>query len=186
MRRKGQVSVYFALFIIIIVALVLIQATASNQQSLTAKSTITNETYFLNTTGCINATAGGEINGTGVDADCNITVAGAPPSWRSSDCALSSVVVHNITGTGSGTGLFVEDTDYYLFEQTGIVQMINGSVATRGGHANRTMITYAYCGDGYIEDGGSRSLAGQIVLFTSIALLIVVAGIVMKNKWWND
>jgi hypothetical protein len=189
MDKKGEMSggaigTLMLLFIAIVVILALVPAIFSNQTALTTKQNAINETYNLNVTGCINATAGGEINGTGTDLDCNITVGGAPTGWKLSDsqCALAGVTVHNSTGGAAGT--FTLNTDYYLFAQTGIVEMINGSIYTRNGRANITKIDYTFCPEGYIPESGSRVLAGTIGLFAVLALLVVIAGIVMKK--WNE
>jgi hypothetical protein len=130
---------------------------------------VTDESYNLHTLGCYE---GGQVNGT-TDADCNLTVAYAPSGWKATDtdCYLSDVVVTNATGTA-----YTLNTDYKVFEITGIIQMLNTSTTETPN--NVTLIDYKYCGDSYMADSWGRSVLNVNVGLFAIAILIAAVTIV--------
>lgn len=184
MNKRGQVGALILIFIGAIVCIALLTQIINTQDLVTEKQTAINETKALNTTGCVVPAGGGQVNQSVTYpsiAACNITVNSAPTGWKLSDssCALTSVTVRNITGGQS----FVAGTDYNLFAQTGIIQMLN-STNTKSGSANTTLITYSFCGDGYNSDAGSRGIARTWTLFAVLGLLAFVIAVGLRKDWF--
>ncbi len=169
MNKKGlSLGGTIILFIGIIFSLALLPAIFQSQNVMTDKQSVVNESNNL-ATSCI--TGSDQSINESVTA-CNITVTNAPTTWKLTEgqCALTSVVVSNETGGHT----FTLNTDYNLFAQTGIIQMLNTS-DTSEGFSNTTLVDYSYCADGYNTDSGARGIARLIGLFAIIALFIWVA-----------
>ena len=164
-----QKSIHYIVlaFICLILGSVLVGQVAISVNEKTDKTNVYDETFDLETLGCINATGGGMINFT-ADADCNITLANVPTSWKVLDCPVASVVVENTTA-GTYTAL-VEGTDYDLFASTGIIHMLNTG-STDAGDFNTTYISYNYCGDEYLNSAWGRTVLSLVIGFFALALL---------------
>jgi len=170
MKNKGQIGVgaYVIMAVAIIFCIALLTASAEQTSLLTQKQPVTDKTTDLSATGCL--TAGGQVNES--NSACNITADNwySAGDWRLSDsqCYLSAVTVSNDT-----TSLTV-DTDYVLFESTGIIQMLNTTETENGTIGNDVLIDYSYCDSGYNKDSGSRTIANLILLFAALALLAFI------------
>lgn len=157
-------------FVTLIVGLVIIGSLAAQGNLVTDKRTAANESYNLTDIGCY---ASGEVNGT-TDAGCNITVSYAPSGWEQTEtgCYLSGVTVGNNTYYA-----MTEDTDYYLFENTGIIQMLNTSSTNLTGCGNNVRINYTYCGSDYLNLSWGRTAIDIVPGFFAIALLLISVGL---------
>ena len=157
-------------FVFLILGAALIGQVATNTNERTSKTNVYDETFDLEALGCINATGGGMVNFT-ADADCNVTLANAPSSWKTTDCPVASVVVENTTA-GTYTAL-TEGTDYDLFASTGIIHFLN-TAATDAGDFNTTYVSYNYCADEYLNSSWGRTVLNLVAGFFALALLGVV------------
>lgn len=158
-------------FVTLILGVVLVGVIATNALAVTDKTSVIDESTNL-ATSCIEG-VGQQINGT-EDSDCNITVTNAPTGWKTQDCVLTSVSVEN-TSAGTFTAL-TEGTDYNLFANTGIIQMLN-TTDTDGGDFNTTYVNYDYCQDNYLNLGWGRTVTNLVAGFFAIALLLISVGL---------
>ena len=162
------INKFILAFLSILIGVALIGTLATSTLAVTDKTIVYDETFDLETLGCIhNYGAGGQINGT-ADADCNITVANAPSGWKINDCPIASVVVEN-TSAGTYTAL-TEGTDYNEFTTSGIIQMLNTS-STDAGDFNNTYLSYNYCGDDYLNSSWGRTTLLVTIGLFAFALL---------------
>lgn len=187
-NRKGETSnplmvILFAM-ILVLLAMAFINSVADTKSSQTSLTPITGESYNLLTRGCYPAGALGTVNIT--DADCNITVSAWYPAedWRLSEsqCDLSNVVVTNNTGT-----VLEADTDYTLFADTGIIQLLNTSTLYNSSatmNNNLLKVNYDYCSSGYLTSSGDRGIANLWVTLMILTLIGVLIGVVVKL--WNN
>lgn len=155
MEKKAQVSVGLLLImaIAVIVGLVLFQAVAGNVGGSTTSASISNALY------------------TGPAAGSCIDLVGQE--------LLSAATVTNRTD-----GATIPATNYTITERVsasdGLKRIGYCTVGAYG--VGAVNISYDYGPEGYIADGGARSITGLIVLFGAIAIaLVVLAGI--KFDW---
>lgn len=160
-------------FVTLILGVVFIVVVSTNALAVTVKTPINDESSNLGTA-CIFGVEQ-EINGTD-DADCNITVTNAPSGWKTQDCVLTSVIVRNTTASAQTYSALTEGTDYNLFANTGIIQMLN-TTDTDQGDFNTTYVNYAYCQDNYLNLGWGRTVTNLIAGFFAIALLLISVGL---------
>lgn len=165
MDNKAQINIggIVMLVILIIVSLVLITEIFNQQAVMTTKNPIVNETINIASA----RMAGANIN----TSLSNFTVLQSPNgTWKQTqpDCYISAV------SYGNATGDFVVTTDYILYPSLGIINVLNTST-TVSSTGNTTYIDYTYCPNGYITDGGTRSITTLIGLISVIALFVVVA-----------
>ena len=166
MERK-DVNYLVLAFVFLIVGVALISSISANINTRIDKTVVYDETFDLDALGCVNETGGGMLNGTD-DANCNITMANAPSSWKTLDCPLSSVSIANTT---AGTyAALTASTDYNLFPAIGVIQMLN-TASTDAGDFNTTYVTYAHCEDDYLNSSWGRSVLGTVPGFFALALL---------------
>lgn len=166
MESKNMNYIVMA-FVFLIIGAALIGSVATSTNERTDKTLVYDETFDLEALGCINATGGGMVNFT-ADADCNVTLANAPTSWKIADCPVASVVVENTTA-GTYTAL-TEGTDYDLFASSGIIHMLN-TAATDAGTLNTTYVSYNYCADDYLNSAWGRTVLGLVAGFFALAIL---------------
>jgi len=162
-------------FVTLLIGILLISTVATQGNAVTEKTIVLDETKTFTST-CLAPQGGGQINES--DADCNYTVTNYPSGWKITDCPLTSVVVSNATRA------FTLNTDYRVFASTGIIQMLN-STSTDAGAANTTLVDYAYCSDGYMNQTWGRTAIDLVAGFFAIALLLVSVGLfyqVLKNE----
>ena len=172
MNKKGQfvnTGLILMLAFGVIISLVFIQEIANTQNKLTDLQPIGDETFNINTEGCL--TTSGQVNET---AGCNLTLAQwttYDSDWRTtqSQCYPSSIVVSN----SSGTALTL-DTDYTVVASSGLVNMLNTTDTVNSTMGNSILIDYNYCDAGYNADSGSRGIARLFVLFCAFILLAFV------------
>jgi hypothetical protein len=187
-NKKGQLGVGGIVVLVmgIVIALVILQAVFSSQTQMTTKTNRVNESLSLAA-----ARTGTSINGThyfNLANGCPFIIG----NWRlsdTSDCALSGVTVMFANGT-----LLAANTDYVVnttagtnlaacTQTQGDIRFINSS--TLGASmANATVVSYTYCGDGYVTNSGSRTIASLIGLLAAVAVLTFV--IYMGVKQWLD
>jgi len=136
-------------FIAVILGVSLLGVVASGALGATQKTFLENELYDLEASGCIEeGTDGGTIDPS--DAACNITLTNAATGWKLEDCAIAASSIR-IKNTTAGTYAdLTESTDYLLWSDNNIVEMLN-TTDTRRGDFNDTYISYAYCGDNYLN-----------------------------------
>jgi len=178
-QSMGNLGMILLLFITIILGVVFAGAIFDQQSQMTDKDSVDGESFNLTSKGCY---VSGEVNES--DPACNLTVANWYDSddWKasSSECALSSVTVTNASGTE-----LTEDTDYVLYEGSGLIEMLNTTDTNSTNLGEEVKIDYTYCPFGYVADDGSRSIAGLIGLFFVLALFVVVAVNPTLRDWFE-
>jgi hypothetical protein len=180
MEKDKTITVFMTMFIGLLLALALIGTIADTSSTVTSKTNAPSESYNLQTLGCYE---GGEVNGTD-DVNCNLTVTNAPTGWKSEDCPLTNVVVTNNTGTA-----LTLDTDYLVFDTTGIIQMLNTTSTVNTSLGNVAKVTYTYCGSNYLNSSWGRTMLGTNVgIFAMAILIMAIAGTLyyLKNKKDDD
>ncbi len=177
MNKKGETNnnnamVVILLAITIIIGMTLLGSIANSQALISEKRVVTNESDSLDSCYATNTTKA-QIDAT--KSACNFTLDNAPTGWRLSDgqCALGSVVVTNSSGIA-----LVDGTDYNMYPQTGILQMLNSSnTNSTFMSGNYTLLAYNFCHEGYLQNTGDRALIKLIVTFLSIVLLITAVSV---------
>ena len=107
------------------------------------------------------------------------TVTNYPTTWKVGDCPISSLVVVN--ASSGGTAL-TATTDYTLTASSGSFVFVNSTatrlmVTTNKGATNTTYLSYAYCGDDYLNSTWGRTAVNLVPGFFAIALLLISAGL---------
>lgn len=156
-NNKGEISVGTILvgFLGILVALILYQGTFGFISQSTNSVVGVNRTYTMPATGSTTDLYGQEL--------------------------LSAGVVTN------ASGFLVPTTNYTLFERVSPVDGVKRVAITSLGGLYSTKsinVSYDYGQEGYIEDGGSRSIAGLIVVMSALAILVYAIGMVLKEKFF--
>lgn len=148
--KKGEAGMMIPImvFIGIIFALAVLPDIASNQATLT----------------------------TTVTTPSNVTVAGASFDSGGSAYALAGHDVTNLIVTNASGGMILNSANYTV--TTRVIQS-NGNVRdtiipTIASEFNKTSVnlTYTYSPDGYVDDSAGRAIAGLIVLFTVLAIVM--------------
>lgn len=104
------------------------------------------------------------------DTTSNFSVTNAPTSWKQQDCPLTGISLRN------ASTLFTEDTDYVVYEATGVVRIVN-TTATKTSLPNLTYINYTYCPDDYMSQGWGRTALTTVPGLFAIALLLIGVGL---------
>ena len=164
MDEKKITVLFVSTFILVLLAIAFLTSISEQTSLSTEKTKVADESYNLTGEGCY---AGGQVNES--DSDCNLTVTNAPTGWKAVDCALTSVVVTNTTGTTLTSG-----TDYNVYASTGVVQMLNTTDTDVESLGNNVLIDYSYCGDSYVNSSWGRSILGVNVGLFAVAILIAV------------
>ncbi len=167
MANDKSVNYIVAAFVFLIIGVVLLSSIAVETNAKTSRTILEDESKDLVALDCvIGGAVGGEVNET--STNCNVSVTHAPTGWKTYDCGLTNVVVRN--GTAGHT--FTLNTDYYLFADTGVVQMVNNTGAGgNNGSANTTVFDYDYCPDDYLNSTFGRSVLNTVPGFFALALL---------------
>jgi hypothetical protein len=169
MNKKGQLTIGGIVIMImaIFAGLALISGIFSQQQVMTDKAVITDESIDIS----------GAYNAGAVNITYPLTVADAPTGWQLVDCPLSSVVLSNSSGE-----VFTSTTDYVFNTTDGTFTLKNTALVNQTFLSdNITYVDYNYCRDGYNKDSGSRGVARMIGLFTVLALMVFVAAHGLKD-----
>ncbi len=87
-----------------------------------------------------------------------------------------------VTAVGNGTVLAANYTISEIVSTSTGVKTISYQVDTVTFENQLVNISYDYGGDGYIEDGGSRSIAGLITIFAALAILAIGLGLAISPK----
>jgi len=172
----GRLGVILMLFILIVVGIVFVEAIADNESKLTSKNSVDDETFNLTSNSCY--TAGGEVNES--NSNCNLTVENWYSDWRASEseCYLSGVTVSNASDSE-----LTADTDYVLYEDEGVIQMLNTTDTNSTNLGEDVLVDYEYCPYGYNVDSSSRSIASLITIFFVLALFVAVAFNPIVREW---
>lgn len=161
-------GVIVMLFIGIIVAIALLVPIADTTGLMTKKQGTDNQSVSIVTS---------YINETAINESINYTIYDQS-AWKILECPLTSVVIRN----GAETALAV-DVDYTLYASEGVYSLLNGTKLVPATSLNLTYVDYEFCADGYNTSAGSRSIAGLIVTFATLAIVaFVLVGI--KNDWF--
>ena len=125
-------------------------------------------------------TPAGQVNESNLN--CNITVKNAPSGWKieNDDCnAIGNVVVTNATGS-----VLTLNTDYRLYATQGLIQMLNTTATNSTNLGENVIISYDYCGDGYVTSSWGRSLLNTTTGFFALGILLAIVGLVyiLYNK----
>ena len=161
-NRKAQIGigVLVLMAVAVIVGLVMFQQVATNVEqgtrSVTGAITIANSTKTF-------PAAGSKLILTGQELLPN------------------TIVITNATGGGT-----VPSTNYTIAEEVRTTDGLKGIVVTgkAGDFAAASVnVSYQYYPDGYIDDGGARSITGLIVLLAAIAIALVVLGGIKWGDW---
>lgn len=151
MNNKAQIGIGVLIIaaVAVIMGLVLFQATADNIEAGTQSNGVTsavNVTYPLGATGVITELTGQELVGT-------------PAVWNA-----TSVTV-------------VPTTNYTIYECVRTSNNLKGiCMKSLGGLSAgyNVNVTYDYYYSGYIDDSGSRAIAGIILLLTAIGIAFIL------------
>lgn len=167
--KKAQMSLGVIVIVImgIIACLAILPEIFTQQSAMTTKNTVADEAIDISTA----RNSSGDVD----LSRSNFTVANAPSGWKVTECPLTSVVY------GNATEDWVLATDYNVYADSGIIQVLNSSNTVTDQNGNSTFVDYTYCLDGYNTSGGSRSIAGLIGLFTALALVAFVIGYGVKE-----
>lgn len=166
-EKDNNTKKYITMFVTVLLAVVFIAALATQTNTVTEKTQVTDESYNLSTSCYV----GGEVNES--VSTCNYTVTNAPTSWKQEDCPLASVVVTNYTGTE-----LTLDTDYRLYASTGIIQFLNTTDTNETGIGTTALIDYQHCGTGYVNSSWGRSILGVNIGLLAIAILLAAVWLV--------
>lgn len=153
-------------FVTLLIGVALIGSIASEALGKTDKINIADEATNLS----VSCYDGDQVDET--NADCNITVTYAPTGWKSDDCPLTNVVVTNYTGTE-----LTEDTDYVIFDSTGIIQMLNTTETESTNMGDYVLYDYTYCGDDYMNLSWGRTALLLVGGFFALGLLLTSVGL---------
>jgi len=171
MDKRAQVSIGVIVIVImgIFAGLALLQEIFNQQNVLTDKLTVTNETLDIST-----ASVDGETNTTKV-----FYITNNPTGWKISSCPITSLTITNSSGSS-----FTKATDYAVTEAYGNITFKNTvTVNQTFASDNLTYLGYAFCRDGYNKDSSSRGIARIIGLFAALGMVVFVLGYALKNKF---
>jgi len=178
MKNQNPMIVLILLIITILLSFAFISSVANTKAKQTSLLSSLDEQVNLQTIDCYNAS--GQVDED--SPNCNITVENwySSGDWRINEpqCYLSNVVVTNDSGTA-----LTEDTDYEVYEDSGIIHLLNTETTSNESSTmnnNIIDIDYSYCGEGYLTSGGDRSLANLWTLMMILVLLISISGVVFK------
>jgi len=146
MNKKGEsiLAMFITITIVIIVGLVLLQASAPNVATITTTQSIANRTYTWPANGA------------------NLTLEGQ---------ATSGLIAINSTGNISITSPNYTVSNYVLSNGALISRLTVNAVSS---YSNQPVnISYTYEPYGYATNGGTRAITGLVLIFTSLAILVV-------------
>jgi hypothetical protein len=173
---KGTGGMLIAAFLLLILGVSAFTTTIASEEQKLVQKTIVDSELFDTT----DARADGlQINES--DTDSNHTLAQAPTGWKQHDSDCDTITVISV---GNSTTAFTLDTDYEVLGTYGEIIHILNTTATENS-ANSTYVDYSYCGDDYLSESWTRSVANLIVGFFSIALMAVSVGLfwqIMKKE----
>ena len=194
MNKKGELGVGTLLMMAvgIIFAVVIIQQIGVNQGTATNLLLAYNESHIL--PNCFqNVTVATQVNTTNCPTcasirNCNFSVTRISgyetlsSEWDNRSCPLTNFTIRSANSTAI---TLVDDTDFVLGEQTGVVSLLNTTKwynLTEQG--NRTFVDYNFCGVGYNTDSGARGVASMWLIFSVLGLLAFV--LIGVRKDWFD
>ena len=158
---KKTVSKLIFAFVTLIIGVVLVGVIAGQTNTNTSKTGVSSE--LINIASSRTAVSG--IN----QSLANFTVTNYPTTWKITDCPI---VVSNFS---NGTTQYTEDTDYIVYDSSGIINVLNTTITVDGG--NSTYIDYTYCGDSYLNSSFGRTSVNLIGGFFALALMLISVGL---------
>jgi hypothetical protein len=167
----GGVGKFVMLFIGIVVCATLLIPIFSNQNQMTDRQSVLNETIDISTL----RDNVGHVNNTR-----NVTIAVPADGWKATECPVTSFVFKNQSGA-----TMTETTDYTFTQNAtdGIITL-NDVVILNDTASNTTYADYDVCMDGYVTSAAGRGIAGLIGLMSVLALLVFIIYYV-KEGWWS-
>ena len=163
-------------FVVILIGAVLIGTVASEEQDLTTKDRINNESHTFY---CVNSSA---VNASGVlGVNVTYSVTEAPlNTWKQADCPLTNFVLQAVNGT-----TLTLNTDYNVDLSIGNYSLISDAPLTMdemcdAGEANTTHASYTHCPDNYLNSSFGRTMLDIVPGFFAIAILGIGIGLVYK------
>lgn len=159
-KQTNQLSVYITTFIVILLSVAFIGSIADVTRSPTDKTVSEDELIDISTA----RNSSGDVD----LSRSNFTVTYYPTGWEIEDCPIASVTY------GNATEDWVLDTDYKVYDTLGIIQVLNTTNTVTEQNGNSTYVTYAYCGDGYINQSWARTILDTNVGIFAIAILAAV------------
>jgi len=161
MNRKGEVSIgsILMVFVAIIVAIALLIASAQNLSVTSAVRT------YNTTTGDDTVTLA--ANGARIDL-LGQELISTPVLHNASD---NSGLVINVANYTVGEHVSTSTGVKSIFIQTDAAQFASTAVN----------ITYTYGGEGFVTDGGARSVIGLIIIFAALAIAVVTLSPTLRN-----
>jgi len=166
MVREMNLGMIFITVTGILVAIALIPTIANLQAQLTDKINQGNELQSK-------ATAMG-VGGITETVQFNITHHNYDDVWKQNECPVSSFVLMN-----HSHDTMTLNTHYRFTAKYGNYSLIDHA-AINGTGGNNTYVNYTYCPDGYITDSGARGVAGMIMIFSALALMIFAGYYVIR------
>ena len=157
----GEIVILFVGIIVIVG--VFIPQIFDTQSIMTTKYAVDGEAISI--ASILNLTGG--INGS--NEAFNLANKPTADDWQwAGGCIAESFVLYNGSGTAMTNGVdYAIDTTYFNVTFNESRDSNYGMV----GDNNDTTVDYTYCQDGYVQNGGARSIAGLIGLFSALALL---------------
>lgn len=167
--ENKSIAILISAFVLIIIGVSIIVPLAEQEQIVTALSR-SNEANNLSSLYCYADNEVMENN-----SACNITVTYAPSGWEVDDCPITEVAVKN------GSTDLTEDTDYVVYDSSGVIQMLNTSETNLSGTGSGGELTidYSYCGDNYMNSSWGRSVLDFVPGFFALAILGIGVGLVL-------
>jgi uncharacterized membrane protein len=189
-EKNDKLKLLITAFIVLVLAVAFIASISDQTNTVIQKTQVSQES--IDNVVSLNRLANNTI---GIGDGFSVTAANASlvannrlGTWKAdqTDCELSETFVGNSTGAaGAPAGTFTETTDY-RFSTDGRLVILNTPETQASG--NTTLVSYSYCGDGYVNSSWGRTLLGTNVGFYALAILIAILALVLiifnKNK--ND
>lgn len=157
-KNSGDFIAIIAIFVGVIIATVLLSSISDSIFDQTTTFTVTNESVVVGAINVSVATTGRDLVGAGTVSN----------SSNASLNAFGLSVIDNVLISGAKTiSLVANDT-------------ASGKVGTT------VNVSYTYNPDGYLSDGGARSIASLIVVFGAIAAFMFVIIILIKQGSFRE
>lgn len=174
--ENRNIGLLIAAFVLIIVGASLIGVIATEEQIVTTKTIVSNETHNV-----LPTIATGR-NATEINETITYTLTNAPTGWKLYDCPITTFTLTNSSGTE-----FTDTTDYIVNLTAGTLTLVDSATAlvTLTVTNNNTYATYGYCADGYMNAGWGRSVLDLVPGFFALAVMGIGIALfygVMKNE----
>lgn len=157
LQNMGVAQKLILAFVTLILGAVLVGVIATNSLAVTQK-TVQTETVNI---------AAAVLDGGTINESTTFTL-NTIPAWRvdQTDCYPTSIVYKNQSGQ-----TLTADTDYVFTSPSTLTLKDTLALNSTLGANNVTTAEYAYCQDGYLAQGWSRTITNLIAGFFALALL---------------